>query len=453
VSSAVLRKTIVATTSMKPPAFKSGALLAGKYRVEREIGAGGVGVVTLATHVELGQRVAIKYLRLSGATARGVERFKREALLAASLRSEHVVKVFDVGALPEGIPYIVMEYLEGEDLSQVLARGPIPIEQAVQWTLEACAALAEAHELGIVHRDLKPANLFLAKRPNGPPTVKILDFGISKITQSSSLPRLVAVNAAAMTQQHETFGTPYYMPPEQLVSSANVDARADIWAMGVCLYELLTGRLPFEGCGDDLRRLVAEVLACVPTPMRDHRREIPVALAEIVHGCLSYDPEQRPRSVAAFAERLRPFASAEYVRERAFSEMPESSGIHQVGWAHRASTPSQEPYAPPMQPRSAFGRIAAIGGATVALGAALALAFSLTRAPKPVAQSLVGVEPPRAVVVAPPSAPPSALEPARQIEIVEVPRPPPPPIAAPRRPHTVKPAASATAVDEFGDRR
>ena len=431
----------------EPSPFAPGAVIAGKYRVEREIGAGGVGVVALATHIELGQRVAIKYLRGGGmAKPQSIERFKREAKLAASLRSEHVVKVFDVGTL-EGVPYMVMEYLEGEDLSQVLERGAIPIEQAIQWTLEACHALEEAHSLGIVHRDLKPANLFLARRSNGAPIVKILDFGISKILETSAFSSL-----PTMTRQNEIFGTPHYMSPEQLVSSTNVDARSDVWAMGVVLYELLTRRLPFEG--DDLRQLVADVLSSVPQPVRDHRGDIPIELAQVVHACLSYDPEQRPRTIGHLAARIRPFASAQYVRSLALAETsPEVSGLHDLGWVHPAGPSAPAVLQGVDRPRSSFTLFAAIGAASLLAGASVAVAALLmTRAPAPSAQSLVGAEPPREVLVAMPSAP----EPPPHVEIIEIAKED---ASVPATRKEARPAASARPVraaattDEFGDRR
>src|SRR5215831_21397407 len=207
-----------------------GEVLANKYRVLEGLGAGGMGVVLLVEHMELGQRMAIKMMRPDAVGDVGaVTRFLREARAAAGLESEHVVRIFDVGTLESGVPYMVMELLRGEDLSRVLhANGPLPISEAVDYVLQACHAIAEAHGLGIVHRDLKPSNLFLTRRSDGSPLIKVLDFGVSKIAAAEGRNDLTCSNAV--------LGSPVYMSPEQAKNARSVDARADVWSLGVILH-------------------------------------------------------------------------------------------------------------------------------------------------------------------------------------------------------------------------
>jgi serine/threonine-protein kinase len=219
-----------------------GALIDGKYRVDSVLGSGGMGVVFLARHEQLRERVAIKVLKPDrGGRPQLVERLFREARAAASLRSQHVVRVLDVGTIkPDAQPFIVMEYLQGEDLAACLVRrGPLPIRDAVDYLLEACEAVAEAHALGIVHRDLKPANLFLERRASGAVSVKVLDFGVARFLAQ----HLEAAEPdAALTSTHSFVGSPAYVSPEQLTSPELVDTRADVWALGVILYECSLSR-------------------------------------------------------------------------------------------------------------------------------------------------------------------------------------------------------------------
>ncbi len=243
--------------------LRPGDVVAEKYRVERVLGRGGMGIVVQATHLQLDQRVALKFLLPEvAAHPEVVSRFLREARAAVKVQSEHVARVLDVATTPDGTPFMVMEYLQGDDLAQrVTERGALPLSDAVGYVLEACEAIAEAHSLGIVHRDLKPANLFLAERPSGKPTVKVLDFGISKLPAS--------VADAALTQPTTMMGSPSYMSPEQMVAAATVDTRTDVWAMGVVLYELLTAKLPFMA--DTMPELVGAVLQRRPEPLSASR--------------------------------------------------------------------------------------------------------------------------------------------------------------------------------------
>jgi len=278
-----------------------GDVLAGKYHVERVLGAGAMGVVVVAMHTQLDQRVAIKFLLpdvLGDETA--VSRFAREAKAAARIRSEHVVRVIDVSTLESGAPYMVMEYLDGVDLAQMLEeRGPLPVEDAVDYVLQALEALCEAHLAGIVHRDLKPSNMFLAKRPDGSPVVKILDFGISKITTAEQ---------QSMTHTQAMLGSPLYMAPEQMRATKSVDRRADIWSMGVILHELLTGRVPFVA--ETMPQLISTVMFD-PTPRPSQvRPELPAGIDQVVVRCLEKDAAQRFQNVGELATALAPFAPA-----------------------------------------------------------------------------------------------------------------------------------------------
>jgi serine/threonine protein kinase len=279
---------------------KEGDLVAGKYRVERILGMGGMGVVVCAMHVELEQRVALKFLLPAGAADPIiVKRFTREARAAAKIHSEHVARVFDVGTLEGGSPFIVMEYMDGEDLEHVLRReGRLTVEAAVGYILQASEALAEAHALGIVHRDLKPANLFLAKRPSGAPIVKVSDFGISKLAPSAS--------EAGLTQTSTMLGSPAYMAPEQMSAAKDADARLDVWGLGVVLYELLAGHRPFNA--DSLPELVVNILHRPPDPMG--RFDIPQGLDLAIRTCLEKSPKSRFQNVAQLAAAIAPFAAS-----------------------------------------------------------------------------------------------------------------------------------------------
>jgi len=283
-----------------------GATIAGKYRVDRVIGAGGMGVVVAATHLQLDQKVAIKFLLSTHAQDEvEVARFAREARALAKIESDHVARVIDVGSLDDGASYMVMEYLEGQDLAAILReRGPIPYGQAIRWVLEACEAVIEAHAAGIVHRDLKPANLFLAQRKNMRTIVKVLDFGISKAMAGASA---VTMDMLALTKTAALLGSPLYMAPEQLRSVKDLDGRTDVWGIGVILYELLTAHPPFMA--DSLGALVSSIQE--DQPMTPHLRvaTIPPEVSSIVLTCLSKKREDRFPTVTALANMLQPFAS------------------------------------------------------------------------------------------------------------------------------------------------
>jgi serine/threonine-protein kinase len=286
------------------PPPEVGDRIAGKYLVERRLGSGGMGVVIAARHIELGQRVAIKILHRRGEAV--TARFLREARICARLASDHIPRVFDVGRLDNGAPYIVMEYLVGEDLGRLVARGPLVKADAVGYLLDACAALSAAHAAGIVHRDLKPANLFLTTRSDGRPVAKVLDFGISK---SSAAEEEVAPLEGALTSTGTMLGSPLYMSPEQIRARKDVDARTDIWALGVILYELLTGRQPFRA--PTLAAAAVAIAVEAPTPPSRLQAELPPALDAVILRCLEKEPRARFQSVDALAKALRPFATGD----------------------------------------------------------------------------------------------------------------------------------------------
>ncbi|MEO7111378.1 MAG: serine/threonine-protein kinase [Polyangiaceae bacterium] len=278
-----------------------GDILAKKYRVERLLGAGGMGVVVLARHIQLDQLVALKFLLTHSLDKpKIVARFEQEARAVVKLRGEHVARVLDVGTMETGAPYIVMEYLEGEDLANTLERrGALPVAEAVDYLLQTCEALAEAHGVGIVHRDLKPGNLFLTRRVDGKQWVKVLDFGISKLTGGRE--------DLALTATTEVVGSPKYMSPEQLRASRLADARSDIWSLGVILYELLTADMPFMA--ETLAHLCALVISEPPRPIRSLRPEVPTGIEQIILRCLQKDPNARFQTVSDLALALDPFVS------------------------------------------------------------------------------------------------------------------------------------------------
>ncbi len=285
--------------------FPPGAVIAGgKYKVSRLLGEGGMGWVVVATHLQLEQRVALKFMR-STKNPEAVTRFIREARAAARIQSEHVARVSDVGTLENGSPYLVMEYLEGEDLSQLIdAKGAIPDYLAIDYAMQACEGLAEAHAAGIIHRDLKPANLFLARRTDGSVRVKLLDFGISKLTPApGSQPEI------HMTNTQTLMGSPLYMAPEQMRSSRSVDRRADIWSMGTIIYEMLAGRSPFEG--ETLPEVCAAILADTPPSLLTFQPDLSPGLEAVVMRCLEKDPTRRFPDVASLAAALGEFGTDE----------------------------------------------------------------------------------------------------------------------------------------------
>ncbi len=280
--------------------LRAGDMLGDKYVILRVLGEGGMGIVYEAEHTRLGQRVAIKMLRDSVREQDDVvKRFDREARAAARLKGNHVAHVKDVDVLDDGTPYMVMEYLDGHDLGdEIDQRGSLPIEEAVRIGLETCSAMAEAHAMGVVHRDLKPSNLYLAENDDGTYTTKVLDFGISK---------LILEQDTNVTMTRSSLGTPMYMSPEQIRSARAVDARTDVWSLGVILYEMLTGSTPFDG--ENATAVIASVTADPIQPVSERRHDVPPGLEVVVMKALEKVPEKRYASIVDFAEALAMYAA------------------------------------------------------------------------------------------------------------------------------------------------
>jgi serine/threonine-protein kinase len=277
-----------------------GDILGGKFAVERIVACGGTGVVVRARHLALREVCAIKLMRADvGDDPTTRARFLREARAIARLKSDHVVRVFDVGELEDATPYMVMEYLEGVDLEVTIRQqGALPLVEAARYVVQICAALAEAHRSGIVHRDLKPGNVVVTRGEGGAPRLKLIDFGISKVLGADD-PILKT------TQEGTILGTPLYMAPEQIMG-ASVDARTDVWAVGMILYELVTGRTPFAERSAVVTTL-AHILSAPPTPPSAHVPDLPREVEAIILRCLEKRPAARPASVGEIVRVLERF--------------------------------------------------------------------------------------------------------------------------------------------------
>jgi serine/threonine-protein kinase len=328
-------------------ALNLGDILDGKYRVERLVGQGGMGQVFAATHVALGQQVAIKIMLAEKAENEdSVERFLHEARAAVMLKSSHVARVYDVGTT-RGSPYIVMEFLDGKDLvTMLLESGRFAHVEAVDCLLQACDAVAEAHALGIIHRDLKPENLFLSRTRDGSPQIKVIDFGISKIGGADSAARKVR---RVVTQEHTVLGSPSYMSPEQVKSSKRVDERSDIWSLGVTLYELLTAAEPFGA--DTTPEIFVNVLTVSPMSPAQVVPEVPPDLSAVVMRCLEKEPADRFQSVAELASALVPFSSnADRGSRPSWTGDMEPASSRSL--VRRLETPRELPVQAPVQQRT-----------------------------------------------------------------------------------------------------
>jgi serine/threonine-protein kinase len=436
---------------------REGDLVGGKYLVERVLGVGGMGVVVAATHTGLHQRVALKFLLPQAALKPDVVgRFAREARAAARLHSEHVAKVLDVGELEAGSPFMVMEYMDGEDLDQLVRRsGPLPVDVTTAYVLEACEAVAEAHSMGIVHRDLKPANLFLARRPDGPPIVKVLDFGISKSTLGAS--------QAHMTKTSSVMGSPLYMSPEQMASAKTVDLRSDIWALGVVLYELLAGRPPFVA--ETMPELVLAIVHGEHVPVAKLRADVPAGLDAAIERCLTKAPAQRFATIRELAEAIAPYAPARsaisvervshVLRQTMDASAPRMeplsgpsrvSGPSGVGMTHaqwsQATVSAATLVDAPRRPLRAGLIVGAAMACAVTVGVALRVTTGASVTPSPAlasvtaSPSLVSASPP--VQTAAAADPPGAAAPPTGVPATPSATAPPPAASASAAPHPTK---------------
>jgi serine/threonine-protein kinase len=425
------------------PGVKPGEILAGKYQVERILGVGGMGVVVAAHHIQLDEKVALKFLLPDALkNSEALARFEREARAAVKIKSEHIARVIDVGKLDNGSPYMVMEYLEGGDLSGMLAKsGKLPVEQAVDFILQASEAIAEAHALGIVHRDLKPANLFCIRRRDGQLCIKVLDFGISKVTRAGSHPDM------SMTKTTAVIGSPVYMSPEQMQSSKGVDLRTDIWSMGVILYELVTGRLPFNG--DTVTELAIRIATEPAPPMTDIPPGMPEGLEPVVLRCLEKQRERRYQDMGELATALLPFGSqraramVERIRAIVGNPSPDASGplppspmANTTSKAHATDAGWQSEPTPKKGNKAVLGIAAGVGLAVAIAGVVLVT----RKGPEPAAPAVAAAPattsaaplalPAAAVTLTPPADTASAAV-AAATSASAAPAAPPAPAAAP----------------------
>jgi serine/threonine-protein kinase len=294
--------------SSSSPYPSQGDVIDGKYQIDRMLGEGGMGAVAKAIHLLRRAPVALKFMSPNVmAIPQAVERFLNEGVAASQIDSDHVVHIFDVGKLPSGSPYLVMEYMEGHDIAEVLAREGKPgieTQRAIYFVVQALRGLQVAHDAGIIHRDMKPSNCFVINKEGEPDFVKLLDFGISKVGQGKS---------ASLTQTNSALGTPLYMSPEQAKSPRDVDLRSDLYSVGVILYELLTGVTPFTSESGEFTEILFKLFTTDPPPIRSLRPDLPPELAAVVHKALARDPNQRYSSAADFAMALEPWADARAV--------------------------------------------------------------------------------------------------------------------------------------------
>jgi serine/threonine protein kinase len=316
-----------------------GQLVAGKYRIEGSLGVGGMGVVLAARHEAIGQKFAIKFLVVNDEEhrAEATARLLREARASASLRGEHVVQVFDVGELPNGMPYIVMERLDGQDLGIILRQvGSLPIPVALSLLVQACHAVSEAHRAGIVHRDLKPSNLFVVRRSDGKAWLKVVDFGISKSMRPDP------VEPHTLTGAKIALGSPRYMSPEQVRDARSVDTRTDVWSLGVILYELIAGRPAFHATS--YSGIYAAIVADPPPSLSAIRPEATADLEQVLLRCLARDPSARIQSVDELRTLLEPWAAADVEFDILLPSEPDrvgSDGVFERSGAQPALPPTQ----------------------------------------------------------------------------------------------------------------
>ena len=312
---------------MDSQASRVGEVVGEKYRLVRLLGEGGMGSVYEARHDVIGRRFAVKFLHAELASHPEILlRFRREAQAAGSLENENIAAVTDFGSSPDGAPYIVMEFLEGEDLAKTLARtGPLPIARAAHILIQVCRGLFAAHGRGIVHRDLKPENLLLQQRGDGGDLVKILDFGIAKLKSTEHRPE-------AATRTGITLGTPYYMPPEQARGQKELDERADIYALGVILFELLSAQKPHNG--ENYNAILYSILMGAAPRIEQFRPDLPSELAGVVHRAMAGEAKDRYQSVSELSQALAPFTG------RALTPAPTMSNASTVMAQHGAAAQS-----------------------------------------------------------------------------------------------------------------
>ena len=401
-------------------ASRVGEVVGEKYRLVRLLGEGGMGSVYEARHDLIGRRFAVKFLHAELASHPEIlQRFRREAQAAGSLENENIAAVTDFGSSPDGAPYIVMEFLEGEDVAKTLARfGPMPIQRAAHILIQVCRGLFAAHGRGIVHRDLKPENLLLQQRGDGGDLVKILDFGIAKLKTTEG--------PQNQTRTGITLGTPYYMPPEQARGQKELDERADIYALGVILFELLSGRKPHDG--ENYNSILYSILMQAAPRIETFRADLPPDLAAIVHRAMAADPNDRFQTVSELGQALAPFTGRSMTPAPTMSNSTiAASAISQRSTSTRAPvtlTPSMPYQTGAGAPRSNAGLFVALAAVLVAgVGGA---AWFLTRTP---------------VVAA--TAPSSAPAIAAVSEPLPAPSLAPTPVAPPPEPLAPEPTASA----------